>query len=40
MWRGCKWHEAEGVIRNEAESIEEFKKRVLAATNNRFIWVS
>jgi hypothetical protein len=39
MWRGCTWIEAEGVIRNENESIESFKTRVLLTTNKKFIWV-
>lgn len=39
MWLECEWREAEGIIRNKSESIEEFKKRVLQNTDKQFIWV-
>lgn len=39
MWLECEWREAEGVIRNEGESIDDFKKRVLTTTDKEFIWV-
>ena len=38
-WLNCRWHESEGLIRHEDESIEGFKKRVLKVTNKKFIWV-
>ena len=39
MWRDCKWAEADGIMRQENESILDFKERVLLATDKRFIWV-
>lgn len=39
MWLECEWREAEGVIRNKHESIEDFQKRVLLTTDKQFIWV-
>ena len=38
-WANHKWREADGLIRNESESIDEFKKRVTQNTTKRFIWV-
>lgn len=38
-WADCIWQEAEGIRRNQAESIEEFQIRVLNSVKKRFIWV-
>ena len=37
-WGDCEWREAEGLIRTEDESREEFFKRVISATDNKWIW--
>lgn len=37
-WADCEWREAEGLIRYENESKEEFFNRVKAATDKKFIW--
>lgn len=39
MWLDCQWQESEGLIRNKGESIEDFKRRVLASTHKSYIWV-
>ena len=39
MWNGCKWRESEGLMRNENESIDEFKRRLLKVVDRQFIWV-
>lgn len=39
MWGNCLWREAEGLTRQNNESIASFKARVLAATDKKFIWI-
>ena len=39
MWKGCKWKVCDGIYRNTSESISDFKKRVLKATNKKYLWV-
>lgn len=37
-WADCEWREAEGLVRGENESKEDFFDRVKATTDNKFIW--
>lgn len=37
-WADCKWKEAEGLIRAEDESKEEFFERVKSITDKKWIW--
>jgi hypothetical protein len=37
-WADCEWREAEGLVRGENESREDFFSRVQAITDNKFIW--
>lgn len=37
-WADCEWRQAEGLIRGETESIDDFKKRVMNISNKKFIW--
>lgn len=37
-WADCEWREAEGLVRGEGESKEDFFERVKAATDKKFIW--
>ena len=37
-WADCEWKEAEGLVRAESESKEDFFERVKAITDNKFIW--
>lgn len=37
-WADCEWREAEGLIRYENESKEDFFDRVKAMTDKKFIW--
>ena len=39
MWRNCQWREAEGFIRGENESKEQFQARISSKVNKQFIWV-
>lgn len=37
-WADCEWREAEGLIRAEGESKEDFFKRVRSITDKKWIW--
>ena len=37
-WADCEWKEAEGLVRYENESKENFFDRVKAITDKKFIW--
>lgn len=37
-WADCEWREAEGMVRQDKESIEDFFARVRAATNKKWIF--
>lgn len=37
-WADCEWKEAEGLVRAENESREEFFERVKIITNKKWIW--
>jgi hypothetical protein len=37
-WADCEWREAEGMVRQEKESIEDFFTRVRATTNKKWIF--
>ena len=37
-WADCEWKRAEGLVRAEDESKEEFFRRVKSTTDNKWIW--
>jgi hypothetical protein len=37
-WADCEWREAEGLVRHENESKDDFFDRVKAITDKKFIW--
>jgi hypothetical protein len=37
-WADCEWKEAEGLVRAEKESMEEFFERIKIITNKKWIW--
>lgn len=37
-WADCEWREAEGLVRAEDESKEEFFVRVKSITDKKWIW--
>jgi hypothetical protein len=37
-WADCEWKEAEGLVRSENESKEEFFERVQSTTDKKWIW--
>ena len=37
-WKDCEWKYAEGLVRGESESTEDFFTRVRLTTDKKFIW--
>ena len=37
-WSDCQWRQAEGLVRAEAETKEEFFERVRTVTDKKWIW--
>ena len=37
-WADCEWKRAEGLVREDNESKEDFFSRVQAITDNKWIW--
>ena len=37
-WADCQWMEAEGLVRAEDESKEDFFERVKSITDKKWIW--
>ena len=37
-WKDCEWRYSEGLVRGEAESKDDFFKRVRLSTDKKYIW--
>jgi len=37
-WKDCEWKMAEGLVRYENESKQDFFKRVKAKTEKKWVW--